>query len=93
MDDSCAQLDTSQASCSLSPSYVAGQPLSDGGWEGRSGNLGYQCVMRHCIKGSCQVYGHTHCTVRWFLLAEAVSISVVSWRTEYVVECLGMKLC
>ena len=28
-------------------------------------------VMRHCIKGRCQVYGHTHCTVRWFPLVES----------------------
>ena len=41
------------------------------GGKGRSGHLGYQCVMRHCIKGSCQVYCHTHCTVRWFPLVEA----------------------
>ena len=27
--------------------------------------------MRHCIKGSCNVYGHTHCTVTWFPLVEA----------------------
>ena len=70
-DDSRARLGTSEASCSLSPSQVAGQPSSDGGRQRRSGNLGYQCVMRHCIKGSCQVYGHTHCTVRWFPLVEA----------------------
>ena len=42
-----------------------------GGRKGRSDNLGYQCIMRHCIKGSRQVYGHTHCTVRWFPLVEA----------------------
>ena len=59
-DDSRARHGTSEASCSLSPSQVAGQPSSDGGWQGRSGNLGYQCVMRHCIKGSCQVlWPHT----------------------------------
>ena len=29
-DDSRAQLDTSEASSSLSPSYVAGQPSNDG---------------------------------------------------------------
>ena len=57
--------------CSLSPSQVAGQPSSDGGRQGRTGNLGYQCIMRHCIKGSRQVYGHTHCTVWWFPLVEA----------------------
>ena len=34
-------------------------------------NLGYQCVMRHCIKGSCQVYGHTHGVVSGFLLVDA----------------------
>ena len=55
MDDSRARLDTSEASCSLSPSKIAGQPSSDGGRQGRSGNLGYQYVMRHCIKGSCLV--------------------------------------
>ena len=31
----------------------------------------YQYIMTHCIKGSCHVYGHTHCTVRWFPLVEA----------------------
>ena len=45
-DDSRAQLGTSEASCSLSPSQVAGQPSSDGGRQGRSNNLGYQCIMR-----------------------------------------------
>ena len=60
MDDIRAQLDTSETSCSLFSSYVAGQPLSDGGRQGRSANLGYQCVMSHCIKGSWPVYGHTH---------------------------------
>ena len=70
-DDSRARLGTSEASCRLSPSQVAGQPLSDGGRHGRSDNLGYQCIMRHCTKGSRQVYGHTHCTVRWFPLIEA----------------------
>ena len=64
------RLDTSEASCSLTPSQVAGQPSSDGGWHGRSVNLAYQYVMRHCIKDSCQVNGHTHCTVRWFPLVE-----------------------
>ena len=62
---------TSEASCSLSPSQVAGQQSSDGGRQGRSGNRGYQFVMRHCIKGSCQVYGHIHRTVRWFPLVKA----------------------
>ena len=71
MDDSRARLGTSEDSCSLSPSQVAGQPSSDGGRQGQSNNLGYQCIMRHCIKGSRQVYGHTHCTVRWFPLVEA----------------------
>ena len=47
------------------------KPLSDGRRQGRSGNLGYQYDMRHCIKCSCQVCGHTHCTVRWFPLVEA----------------------
>ena len=70
-DGSCARLGTSEASCSLSPSQVAGQPSSDGGWQERSDNLGYQCIMKHGIKGSRQVYGHTHCTVRWFPLVEA----------------------
>ena len=55
---------------SVCPSQIAGQPSRDGGRLGRSGNLGYQYVMIHCIKGSCQVYGHTHCTVRWFPLVE-----------------------
>ena len=28
--------------------------------------------MRHCIKDKLsKVYGHTHCTVRWFPLVEA----------------------
>ena len=54
-----ARLGTSEASCILSPSHVAGQSSSDGGRQGRSGNLGYQYVMRNCIKGSCQVYRHT----------------------------------
>ena len=58
MDDSRARLGTSEASCSLSPSQVAGQPSSDGGRQGLSGNLGNQCIMRYCIKGSRQVYGH-----------------------------------
>ena len=57
-----------RGNCTLSPSQVAGQSSSDGGRQGQSGNLGYRYVMRHCIKGSCQVYGHTHCTVRWFPL-------------------------
>ena len=78
-DDSGARLGTFEASCSMSPSQVAGQPSSDGARKGRSGNLGNQCVMRHCIKlavlafikDSCQVYGHRHCTVRWFPLVEA----------------------
>ena len=48
------------------------QPPSDGGRQGRSGNLGYKCVMIHCIKCSCQVDGHTHSAVRWFPLAEAL---------------------
>ena len=60
-----------KASCSLSPSQVAGQPSSAGGRQERSGNLGYQYVMRHCIKGSCQVDGHTHSTMSWFPLVEA----------------------
>ena len=76
MDDSLAPLGTSEASCSLSPSQVAGQPLSDGGRQGRSGNPGYQYVMRHCIEGSCQVYGRTHCTVRWFGWLKPVLMSV-----------------
>ena len=71
MDDSRARLGTSEASCSLSPSQVAGQPSSDGGRQGRSDNPGYQCIMRHCIKISHQVYGNIHCTVRWFPLVEA----------------------
>ena len=72
MNDSRARLGTSEASCSLSPSQVAGQPSSNGGRQGRrSGNLGYQRVMRYCIKGRCQVSGHTHCTVRWFSLVKA----------------------
>ena len=71
MDDSRAQLTTSEASYSWSPSQVAGQPSSNGGLQGQSGNIGYQCVMGHCIKGRCQVYGHTHCTVWWFPLVEA----------------------
>ena len=50
LDYSRARLGTTEASCSLSPSQVAGQPSTDGGRQGRSGNLGYQCVMRHCIK-------------------------------------------
>ena len=70
-EDSGAPLDTSEASCSLSPSQIVGQPSSDVGRQGESGNLGYQYVMRHCIKVSCKVYGHTHCTVRWFPLVEA----------------------
>ena len=70
-NDSRARLDASEASCSLSPSQIAGHPSSDDGRQGGSGNLGYQYVMRHCIKGSCQVYDHTHCTVRWFPLVEA----------------------
>ena len=70
-DDSCARLGTSESSCSLYPSQVAGQPSSDGGRQGRSDNLGYQCIMRHCITGSRQVHGHIHCTVRWFPLVEA----------------------
>ena len=69
-DDSRARLGTSEASCSLFPYQVGGQPSSDGGRQGRSDNLGYQCIMRHCIQGSRQVYGHTHCTVRWFPLVE-----------------------
>ena len=44
--------------------------------------------MRHGIKGSCQVDGHTHGAVRWFL-----SMYVVSWRREDVVECMGLKPC
>ena len=91
-NDSRTRLDTSEARCSLSPSQVAGQSSSDGGRQGRSGNLGYQYVMRHCIKGSCQVYGYTRCTgcggFRWL---KPVSMSVVSWRKADVVECL--KLC
>ena len=39
-DDSRARLGTSEASCRLSPSYVAGQSSSNGGRQGRSGNLG-----------------------------------------------------
>ena len=70
-DDYRDRLGTSEASCSLSPSQVAGQPSRDGGRQGRSNNLGYQCIMRHCIEGSRQVYVHTHCTVRWFSLVEA----------------------
>ena len=70
-DDSRARLGTSEASCILSPSQVAGQPSSDDGRQGQSVNLGYQCTMRYCIKGSRQVYGHTHCMVRWFPLVEA----------------------
>ena len=27
--------------------------------------------QQHCIRSSRQVYGHTHCTVRWFPLIEA----------------------
>ena len=50
---------------------VAGQPSSDGGQPGQSDNLGYQYVMRHSIKGSCQVYGHRYCIVRWFPLVKA----------------------
>ena len=47
--------------------------------------------MSHCIKDSCQVYGHTHCGgFRWL---QPVSMSVVSWRRPDVVECLGLKLC
>ena len=66
-----ARIGTSEASCSLSPSQVvAGQPSSDGGRQGRSDNLGYQCIMGYCIKGSRQVYSHTH-YVRWFPLVEA----------------------
>ena len=68
--DSRVRLGTSEASCSLSPSQVAGQPSSDGVRQGRSDNLGYQYVMRHCIKGSCQVNGHTHCTERRFPLVK-----------------------
>ena len=52
-------------------SQVVGQPSADGGRQERSSNLGYQCVMKHCIKESYQVYDHTHCMVRWFLLVEA----------------------
>ena len=89
-DDSHARLGTSEASCSLSSSHVVGHPSSDGGRQGRPGNLGYQYVMRHCIKGSCQVYVHTHCTVRWL---KPVSMSVVSWRRADVVECLDLKPC
>ena len=55
---------------SLSPSQVAGEPSSDGWWQGRPVNVEYKYVMKHC-EGSCQVYGQTHCTVRWFPLAEA----------------------
>ena len=66
-----ALLGISEAGCSLSPSQVAGQPSSNGGRKGRSGNFAYQRVMRHCIKCSCQVYGHTHCTVIWCPLVEA----------------------
>ena len=50
-NDSRARLGISEASCIVSPSQVAGQPSSDGGRQGRSGNLGYQYVMKHCIKG------------------------------------------
>ena len=69
--------------------YIAGQPSSDGRRQGRTVNLGYQYVMRHCIRDSCQVYGHTHCAVvfRWL---KPVSMSVVSWRRADVVECLGL---
>ena len=70
-DDSRAVLDTPEASCSLSPSQTAGQPSSDGGRHVRPGNVEYHYVTRHCIKGSCQVYGLTHCTVWWFPLVEA----------------------
>ena len=51
-DDSRDRLSTYEASCSLSPSQLAGQPSSNSGRQGRFGNLGYQCVMGHCIKGS-----------------------------------------
>ena len=76
MDDSRARLDTSETRCSLSPFQIAGQPSSDDKYyihkyADYNHNLGYQCVMRHCIKDSCQVYGHTHFTVRWFPLVEA----------------------
>ena len=71
MDHSRDRLDTSEVSCSSSPSQVAGQSSSDGARQGRSDNLGYQYVMRHYIKVSCEVYGHTHCAVRWFPLVEA----------------------
>ena len=50
---------------------VAGQPSRDGGRQGRSNSLGHNCIMRHCIKDNRQVYGHTHCMVRWFPLVEA----------------------
>ena len=69
--DSRDRLHSSEASCSLSPSLVAGQSSSVGGRQGRSDNLGYMYGMGYCIKGSCQVYGHTHCTVRLFPLVEA----------------------
>ena len=63
-----ARLDTSEDSCSMSPSKAVGLPWSDGGRKIRSCNFGYQCVMRHCIKGSCQDDGHTDGAVSWFPL-------------------------
>ena len=46
--------------------------------EGSQDNLGYhyQYVMRHCIKGSCQVYGHT-----WFQRSRATRGGTVRQQT------------
>ena len=50
---------TSEASRSLSPSQVAGQPSSDGRRQGPSGNLGYQYGMRHYQRLLSSLLPHT----------------------------------
>ena len=66
-DDSRARLGTSEASCSLSPSQVAGQPSSDGSDDPAILDIS---VSRDTVSKAAIKSGHTHCTVRWFLLVE-----------------------
>ena len=71
MEETPGRASLEKLGCRTPPQLHAGGVGRQQQQKGRSSNLGYQCVMRHCIKGRCQVYGHTHCTVRWFPLVEA----------------------
>ena len=50
--------------------------------------------MRHCMKGRCQVDGHTHRAVKWFPLVEAcLDVCCELQEGRCVVECPGLKPC